>query len=467
MALVEMSVSASLLIVSALLLRRYANKVISRRAILLLWNLTLVRAMIPIHVPLEKIPFLREKVENLNAVMLPATSPAVVTSAMTEQEEAAARIFGIQELLMLVWAIGALVMLTRFLRSYYKQFGLIRDFDYKEVDDPYILRTIARAGIQREIKVYYSNYVKSPVTFKVLKPRILIPVGFYKIPGHRRAVILQHELIHVKRFDVVMRTVMELVLCIHWFNPLMWIMRKYYLIDQEISCDEQVVRSMNKEGRKEYSRTLLELAEREEEITSSFPSFFENKLVVRQRIEAILDYKKMGAGGIAAVILIFSCSLLTFASYTPTEESAAVNGNQEREQVVQQTEEEVQEETETQAETDALRETETDTASTEIETETENNENQNEVEETETVTAEEETEFVRMSDEEYERVIKDIEENYNDQTQPFTEEQKRALIQQGLYQMADIYERRLQKGDNLTPEEMEILIEYGKNNREE
>ncbi len=458
MAFVEMSISASLLIVAALLLRRFAHKFISRRAILFLWNLILIRALIPVHIPLEKIPFLREKVENLSTVMLPTARPAVATATLVEGERTAARALGIQELLMLIWIIGFLVMLIRFLKNCHLQSEMILDFEPVEIHDPLIVRAIKRFGIRRDITVLRCQYIKSPITYGILHPKILISEDFFRTSRSRRRTILQHELIHVKRLDVVMRGVMEIVLCVHWFNPLVWMMRECYLIDQEMSCDELVVRYMDKEERKEYSRTLLDMADCEEEIASSLPSFLENKLVLRQRIEAILDYKRMGIGGITIVVLIFSCSLLSFASFTPT----AINVESEnRERSVQQSDRNVQEQAEAQMESNAQREVETEAASTEIETETERNQNQRETDETETVTAEEETEFVRMSDEEYERVMKDIIENYNDVSQPLTEEQIRAIRQQELYGLAEEYSNELARGGVLNERERAILDEYG------
>ena len=166
----------------------------------------------------------------------------------------------------------------------------------------------------------------------------------------------------------------------------------------------------------------------------------------------------MGIGGIAIIALIFSVSLLSFASYTPTAISTeSKNG----ERNVQQTDINVQEQAEAQTELNAQKEIETETASTVKETESENNINQRETNETDVATAEEETEFVRMSDEEYERVIKDIEENYNDVSQPLTDEQSRALKQQDMYKLAEYYEDLKRQGVQLSSEEEELVKEFG------
>lgn len=460
MALLEMSISASLLIVVALLLRKVANKFITRKAILFLWNLILVRALIPFHIPLEKIPFLREKVESLSAVMIPTARPAVTvaTAALAEKESTAARTLGIQELLMLIWIIGFLVMLIRFLKNCLLQTQMIKDFEPLKFYDSMITREIRQFGLRRDITVLLCQCIKSPITYGIRHPKILISEEFLRIPRRQRISVLKHELIHIKRFDVVMRNIVEIAVCVHWFNPLMRIMRESYLTDQEISCDELVVRYMDIEERKDYSRTLLEMVNGKKEEPSSLPSFFEKKLVVKQRIKAILDYKRMGIGGIAIIALIFSVSLLSFASYTPTAISTeSKNG----ERNVQQTDINVQEQAEAQTELNAQKEIETETASTVKETETENNINQRETDETDVATAEEETEFVRMSDEEYERVMNDIIENYNDFSVQPTEEQIRAVRLNDLYNLAERYKEKLENGETLSERESYILSEYG------
>ena len=148
-------------------------------------------------------------------------------------------------------------------------------------------------------------------------------------------------------------------------------------------------------------------------------------------------------------VVMFGCSLLTFASYTPVVET----------QVASVIEPLIQIQPEEIINTDQGMDNGNASAD-EVDEAEENKVEESNIEEM-TETAEVETEFVRMSDEEYERVMDDIEKNYNDFSVPLTDEQKRALIQQDLYRMAIIYKTRLERGEILNEQEMEILAEYG------
>lgn len=340
-------------------------------------------------------------------------------------------------------------MLIRMLIIRMRDFKLLNDYDYIAVDNPYILQVIAEAKLRRKVQVFNNFHIRSPMTIGVLHPKILIPEGFEQINPIAMRNMLLHELVHIKRWDVVKRFVMEMVLCIHWFNPMFWIMRRLYINDQEISCDEKVMLSMDEDGKKSYAETLLAIAANNGDILLAFPGFLDGKDLLKQRILSAIAFRKVGILGIIMTVVMFGCSLLTFASYTPVVET----------QVASVIEPLIQIQPEEIINTDQGMDNGNASAD-EVDEAEENKVEESNIEEM-TETAEVETEFVRMSDEEYERVMDDIEKNYNDFSVPLTDEQKRALIQQDLYRMAIIYKTRLERGEILNEQEMEILAEYG------
>lgn len=453
MTLVEMSVSASVLIALTMLLRIQNPKRISKISILYIWHLIWIRALIPFHIPLEKIPVIRDRIEVLNTVAIPAARTIVLdTVAIEHRETAEAKLLELPEILMLVWAIGVMVMLIRMLIIRMRDFKLLNDYDYIAVDNPYILQVIAESKQRRKIQVFNNFHIRSPMTIGVLRPKILIPEGFEQINPIDMRNMLLHELVHIRRWDVVKRSVMEIVLCIHWFNPMFWIMRRLYINDQEISCDEKVMLSMDEDGKRSYAETLLAIASNNGDIILAFPGFLDGKNLLKKRIMAAIAFRKVGMMGIIMTGVMFGCSLLTFASYTPVVDTQVASVNEPLVQI--------------QPEETSNTDQGMDNGNASVDEVTEAEENKVEESNIEemTETAEVETEFVRMSDEEYERVMNDIIENYNDFSQEFTEEQKRALRQQNLYYMANEFKRELEEGKSLSEYEMKIMREYAQDN---
>ncbi len=135
--------------------------------------------------------------------------------------------------------------------------------------------------------IYEMDGVKTPFVFGVLKPKIYLPPI---LSENDRAYIIKHEQIHIKRLDYIIKPFAFLVLCIHWFNPLVWI--AFFLMeeDMELSCDESVIKQMGSEIKKSYSASLLSLSTGRRTARGCPLAFGENN--TKGRIKNILNYKK-------------------------------------------------------------------------------------------------------------------------------------------------------------------------------
>lgn len=71
---------------------------------------------------------------------------------------------------------------------------------------------------------------------------ILLPKKIAQDSSDDLKYVLSHEYIHIRRFDLVFKLVLTAALCVHWFDPLVWVMYVIANRDIEISCDEAVVR---------------------------------------------------------------------------------------------------------------------------------------------------------------------------------------------------------------------------------
>lgn len=135
--------------------------------------------------------------------------------------------------------------------------------------------------------IYEINGIQTPFVFGILNPKIYLPIG---LTENERKYIIKHEQTHIKRFDPIIKLIAFLLLCIHWFNPFVWIAFLLMSEDMELSCDESVIRQMGSEIKKEYSISLLSLSAGRRMI-GGFPlSFGGNN--IKGRVMNILNYKK-------------------------------------------------------------------------------------------------------------------------------------------------------------------------------
>ena len=119
-----------------------------------------------------------------------------------------------------------------------------------------------RTAVRLEGNVWQSEAVGSPFLLGFLRPRIYLPYG---LEGERLAYVLAHERFHIARRDYLVKLLAFLILCLHWFNPLVWLAFSRMGRDMEMRCDEAVLGRTG--GSRAYSETLLSFA-----VGGRFPS---------------------------------------------------------------------------------------------------------------------------------------------------------------------------------------------------
>ncbi|QOX64983.1 M56 family metallopeptidase [Anoxybacterium hadale] len=167
-----------------------------------------------------------------------------------------------------------------------------------------------------EENIFESDLIQSPCVVGFFHPGIYLPSG---ISGPERQYILRHENIHIRRFDYLLKPLAFLALCLHWFNPLVWISYRLMGRDMEMSCDESVLRGMGLDIKKAYSSSLLSFATPGGRLSGSPLAFGEE--TVSKRIKNILNYRKPPvwiAVGLIIALIITAISLVT----DPKTESA-------------------------------------------------------------------------------------------------------------------------------------------------
>ena len=135
--------------------------------------------------------------------------------------------------------------------------------------------------------IFETDSIKIPFVFGIFSPKIYLPLG---LSTAEKSYIIKHEEIHIKRFDHIIKPIAFLILSIHWFNPLVWLAFFLMSKDMELSCDENVIKEMGNEIKKDYSNSLLSLSIDRRTLGGCPLAFGENN--TKGRIKNILNYKK-------------------------------------------------------------------------------------------------------------------------------------------------------------------------------
>lgn len=162
-------------------------------------------------------------------------------------------------------------------------------------------------GIRAHITLVRCEAVPSPLMMGFGKPTILLPA---QMTEDALAATLAHELMHFKRRDLWYKLLMVFVRCVHWFNPLVWLMTRQAARDVELCCDYDLLKDQSEDARRSYGQAILNQmtsGRRSSPLTTGFSG---DKKSIFTRFHAIMDTapKKKGAIAIVAALIVVSLS---------------------------------------------------------------------------------------------------------------------------------------------------------------
>ncbi len=183
--------------------------------------------------------------------------------------------------LAIVWIIGIALMFLVAIASYIK------------------LKIRVRTSIPLYDNVRQSEQVESPFVLGIIKPRIYLPFLHEK---EALPYIIQHEKAHIKRHDHLIKPLAFAILSVYWFNPVIWLAYICLCRDIELACDEKVIKKLEKEERKAYSRALVAQSVNHRIITICPLAFGE--VGVKARVKNIMRYRKPAIWVIATTAIV-------------------------------------------------------------------------------------------------------------------------------------------------------------------
>ena len=211
-----------------------------------------------------------------------------------------------------IWIVGMLAMMILIIKSSLRLRTIKRSA--LSLQNPEVRRLYNKClnemKIARNIPVYSTAFLKSPIIVGLLKPCIYLPI--HLISDYHESdmrYMLLHELQHYRHKDALANYLMNFVGVLYWFNPFVWFALREMRNDREIACDTSVLKMLEADDYEDYGNTLINFIEKVS--SSPFPfvsSLSGNMKQMKRRIINIASYEKptfyKKLKGLTAFILI-------------------------------------------------------------------------------------------------------------------------------------------------------------------
>lgn len=216
-----------------------------------------------------------------------------------------------------IWFVGMLSCAVFFGSAYVREY---REFRMSLlVREEVVERWMREHRIWRRVSVRELDRILTPLTYGVVRPVILVPKGMDWEDEEQISYILMHEWVHICRLDQVMKFLMVGAVCVHWFNPAVWVMYVVYNRDLELACDACVVRRLGVEKRAAYARMLIAMEEKKSGFLP-FCSYF-GKDAAQERIGSIMKIKKSSLAAVCMAAVVVGAVSVTFVTSASNDQS--------------------------------------------------------------------------------------------------------------------------------------------------
>ena len=317
MSLFQMSVTGGVLILFIVVVRALGINRLQKTTFLVLWMIAALRLLLPFSIPLPfnmhiGLDVFSDVVQEFPSGNIGSPSPGESLPSYDigafVPGPATVHISPFE----ILWLVGVLLLALYFFISYFRS---IRKFRMSIPDNtPYIREWLDAHQIIRPIEVRNSDLISSPLTYGILHPVILLPKKLDRNDQAALKYVLTHEYVHIRRFDAITKILFAAVLCIHWFNPLVWVMYVLANRDVELSCDAWVIRMTGEKNRSSYALMLIKMEERRNGMSALCSHFGKN--AISERIEAIMKFKKTSILACAFALVLVVGATTAFATST-------------------------------------------------------------------------------------------------------------------------------------------------------
>ena len=291
--IINMSISASWLVLAVLLLR-FVLKKAPKWVNVLLWGIVAVRLAFPFSI--ESALSLIPSAETIPPNIGMNTTPTI-NSGINAINNAVNPIISQSNTPMAGASVNPL-QITIGIFEYIWIFGMIALALYTAISYWRLHRKVDTA-VRYKDNIFQSENVKSPFVLGIIKPRIYLP---FNMNGQDLEHVVAHEQAHIHRKDHWWKPLGFLLLTIHCFNPLMWLAYVLLCRDIELACDEKVIKELGNEQRADYMQALVACSVNRRMIAACPLAFGE--VGVKERVKSVMNYKKPAFWVIIIAVII-------------------------------------------------------------------------------------------------------------------------------------------------------------------
>lgn len=306
----ELSIFSSLVILIVMLIRYLVKNKFTKTFSYAIWLIVLIRLMVPIHLESQLsifnfLPFSPALV-NVDEVNHPSSEVSLKDASVVPSEGLKEKtdisqnsdymkpidplsvkaITGLKrnpidfsrllQIISYLWIVIALLMSIWFIYIYLSMSRKLKDAVMMHQDFT-------------KRRIYISSKIHSPILVGLIKPRIILPKEL-DLSEEMLQHIIEHELVHIKRFDYLIKPIALAILCIHWFNPLVWFSYFLAMKDMELACDEAVLSKHGFNHQSDYAKTLLKMSMKHQHFKGGMVAFGEKN--IKTRIKAVINFKR-------------------------------------------------------------------------------------------------------------------------------------------------------------------------------
>ena len=241
---------------------------------------------------------------------------------------AAARTLVAGSVLLTLWGLGAGAFAALLLAGAWSTRRLARDAaPVRSAEWTDTLRQVREGlGVRRPVRLLRSGHAVMPMTWGWRRPVVLVPAAALAWSSERRAVVLRHELAHVRRGDVLTQLLARWTCAVYWFNPMVWFAAYRLRMECERACDDAVLRLGTRAS--DYASHLLDIARDHQAPGLRAPAAVAMARTSRLegRMRAILDPKitraaRRSSGVVTAALL--AAAALAVSAATPVAQDRA------------------------------------------------------------------------------------------------------------------------------------------------
>ncbi len=298
----RMTLQGGVAVLLASLLRTVLRDRLPRRAMVWLWAAALARLLLPLGLPLYARPA---------PASVHVSGIVVAVSGGAGQSVPASGAFPV---LRFLWLAVAALLGAWFALGHIRARRLLNTGTVVKTALPTLSRPLRRRVTVRTVRG-----LPTPVAYGVLRPTIVMPADAdLNAPASQYAML--HELCHIRRFDTVLKGLAALALCLHWFNPVVWLLYALLGRDMELACDEAALSELGGDARRAYALALLHFRSKRDGLTPGPVAF--GGIADEERIRCVMKFQKKTVLTLVLSLALVAAFVLTaFAAGTTQPET--------------------------------------------------------------------------------------------------------------------------------------------------